>query len=765
MSSQKGWARVDDPPGSLARPTVTLYDGAVPFPSSCLSDLLARLRTALAERYAIERELGRGGMATVYLAHDRKHDRPVAVKVLRPELAASLGPARFLQEIKFAAGLAHPHILPLHDSGDADGFLYYVMPFVQGESLRDRLTREPQLPLEEALQIAGAIADALGYAHSRDVLHRDIKPENILFVAGHATLSDFGIARAITAAGGEKLTETGMALGTPAYMSPEQASGETQLDARSDVYSLGCVLFEMLAGEPPFTGPTAQAIMAKRFMEPARELSRVRETVPQGVSQAVRRALARVPADRFTTAAQFAEALAAGTAAMPAPEKSIAVLPFANLSPDPENEYFSDGMTEEIINALTQVPALRVAARTSSFALKGKNLPIRRLAEELQVSTVLEGSVRRAGSKLRITTQLINAADGYQLWSERYDREMADVFAIQDDIAGAIVETLKVKLLGGEEAPLVKRGTKDLEAYNLYIKGRHFWNQRALPKALDCFLQAIARDPKYARAHAGVADVHAYLGHYGLMPTTLAAPNATAAAERAVALDEGLADAHVSLGVTKLFFSGDRSGTERELRRAVALNPQHALARCYLALHLGTVGRSGEARAEAEWAMELEPLSPIVNTVAGIACYWAREFQAALDACSRAVEIDPQFFAGLYGLGRAYEGLGRHDEAVRAHERAAEILRCPLVIMFLGGVYADAGRVDDARQVLEELKKRRAKDDTTALSLAYVYTKLGEMDLALDWAAKAIEERNAFAWAGARFPGMERLASAPGYDA
>jgi serine/threonine-protein kinase len=713
----------------------------------------------------IERELGRGGMATVYLAQDRKHGRPVAVKVLRPELAASLGPARFLQEIKFAAGLAHPHILPLHDSGEAGGFLYYVMPFVDGESLRDRLTREQQLPLDEALEITRAIADALAYAHSHDIVHRDIKPENILFGAGHAILSDFGIARAITAAGGEKLTETGLAIGTPAYMSPEQASGDTQLDARSDVYSLACVLYEMLAGEPPFTGPTAQAILAKRFMEPAPELSRVRDTVPLGVSQAVRQALARVPADRFATASQFAEALASGARASPTPEKSIAVLPFANLSADPESEYFSDGMTEEIINALTHVPGLRVAARTSSFAFKGKNVPIRRLSEELQVSTVLEGSVRKAGNKLRITTQLISAADGYHLWSERFDREMADTFAIQDEIATAIVDTLKVKLLGREGAPLVKRGTNDLEAYNLYIKGRHFWNQRALPKALECFEQAIARDPKYARAHASVADVHSYLGHYGLMPTKLAAPNADAAAERAVALDDGLADAHLSLGVTKLFFSWDPDGSERELRRAVALNSQHALARCYLALHLGTVGRRSEARAEAEWAMELEPLSPIVNAVAGIACYWADEFEMSMDACSRAVEIDPKFFAGLYGLGRAYEGLGRYDEAIHAHERAAEIRRCPLVIMFLGGAYADAGRVDDARRVLEELKKLRTEAYTTALSLEYVYTKLGEIDLAIEWAAKAFDERNAFIFAGARFPGLERLASDPAYVA
>ena len=324
---------------------------------------------------------------------------------------------------------------------------------------------------------------------------------------------------------------------------------------------------------------------------------------------------------------------------------------------------------------------------------------------------------------------------------------------------------MKVKLLGGEGAPLVKRGTNDLEAYNLYIKGRHFWNQRALPKALECFEQAIARDPNYARAHASVADAHSYFGHYGLMPTTLAARNADAAAERAVALDDSLADAHLSLGVTRLFFSWDLAGSERALRRAVALNPQNALARCYLALYLGTVDRNSEARAEAERAMELEPLSPIVNAVAGIACYWADEFEMSRDACSRAVEIDPQFFAGLYGLGRAYEGLGRYDEAILAHERAAEIRRCPLVIMFLGGAYADAGRVDDARRVLEELKKLRTEAYTTALSLEYVYTKLGEIDSAMVWAAKAFDERNAFVFFGARFPGLERLASDPTYVA
>src|SRR5438132_7163529 len=315
--------------------------------SAHLADLLARLQSAVADRYAVERELGRGGMATVYLARDLKHHRKVAIKVLKPDLAAALGPERFLREIEIAAGLSHPHILPLHDSGEAGGLLYYVMPFVEGESLRDRLNREQQLPLEDALQITREVADALSFAHSRDVVHRDIEPENILFQAGHAVVSDFGIARAITAAASGTRTEAGIPIGTPGYMSPEQAAAELHLDGRSDVYSLGCVLYEMLAGGPPFTGPTPQAVLARHSLDPVPALRTVRQAVPLAVEHAVMKALEKMPADRFTTATEFADALRTPPAGRPAPApaaaKSIAVLPFANLSPDPENEYFSDG--------------------------------------------------------------------------------------------------------------------------------------------------------------------------------------------------------------------------------------------------------------------------------------------------------------------------------------------------------------------------------------------------------------------------------------
>jgi serine/threonine-protein kinase len=407
------------------------------------TDPLARLRAVLADRYTIGRELGRGGMAIVFLAEDQKHHRKVAIKVLKPELAAALGRERFLREIETAAGLNHPHILPLHDSGEADGFLYYVIPYVEGESLRERLDRERQLPLDDALQIAREIADALSYAHSHNVLHRDIKPGNILLSAGHSLVTDFGIARAITATGGGQLTEVGTLVGTPAYMSPEQVDGSQYIDGRAD-------LFEMLVGEPPFRGSSLAAVIANRLSSPVPSPRAVRQLVPEAVDAAVRKAMANLPADRFATAAQFVEALGTPRPSEPtraaAPDRSIAVLPFANMSHDPENEYFSDGMTEEIINALSQLPGLQVAARTSSFAFKGKGADIAEVGAKLKVATVLDGSVRKAGNRVRITAQLIDVGDGYHLWSERYDSELDDVFAIQDHIARAIAQRFEVML-------------------------------------------------------------------------------------------------------------------------------------------------------------------------------------------------------------------------------------------------------------------------------------------------------------------------------
>ena len=422
-----------------------------------------RLRAAVADRYRIEEEIGRGGMAAVYLAEDLKHARKVAIKVLLPGSGQAYEPQRFLREIRIAARLSHPQILPVHDSGECDGMLYFVMPYAGCETLRDRLTREGSLPIDAALRITRAVAAALGYAHRHSVLHRDIKPENILLQEGEPVVADFGVATAISAAGGDNvyITDRGFAVGTPAYMSPEQASAERDLDGRSDLYSLACVLFEMLSGQPPFAGTSPRATMARHAIEPAPPDPLVAAGGPSGSGTGAPARPGQGAGRPLRDHGGFLRCPGHTgrhrRARRPGKEsRAIAVLPFVNSSADPENEYFSDGMTDELITALTKVEGLRVASRTSVFALKNLREDVRTLGARLNVSAVLEGTVRKAGNRLRITVQLTNVADGRTLWSERYDREMADVFAIQDEIAQTIVRTLRTTLLGdlGDPTPV-----------------------------------------------------------------------------------------------------------------------------------------------------------------------------------------------------------------------------------------------------------------------------------------------------------------------
>jgi serine/threonine protein kinase len=546
--------------------------------------VLDRLEKALSDKYAIERELGRGGMATVYLARDRKHDRAVALKVLHPELSSSLGPDRFLREIKVAARLNHPHILPLHDSGEANGFLYYVMPYVEGESLRARLNRAGKLPLDEALYLARGIAGALDYAHRQRVVHRDIKPENIMLHEGEAMVMDFGIAKAVSVAAGENLTQTGMMVGTPAYVSPEQAAGEGEIDGRSDQYSLACMLFEILSGKKAFTGGSAQSVLSKRFTDPVPHLQKVDPNVPDEIDEAIAKAMAKEPEERYDTSGEFAKALvwpksntpSDTTTVKPAPApKSIAVLPFADMSAEKENGYFTDGMAEEIINALTTIRALRVASRTSSFAFKGTTEDIRQVGKKLDVATVLEGSVRKAGNKLRITAQLVNVGDGYQLWSQRYDRDMEDVFAIQDEIAQSIVTALRVILSEDEKRAIEKVPTVNVEAYDCYLRGRQFFHQfrkQSLEFARQMFNKAIEIDPTYALAYAGVADCCSVL-YTNFDASDANLTNADVASRRALKLAPQLAEAHVARGLA-VSLLGHHAEAETEFETAMGLNPQ-----------------------------------------------------------------------------------------------------------------------------------------------------------------------------------------------
>jgi serine/threonine protein kinase/Tfp pilus assembly protein PilF len=686
---------------------------------------IERLRGALENSYTIDRELGRGGMATVYLAQDVKHERLVALKILHPELAASLGPDRFLREIKTAARLNHPHILPLHDSGESDGFLYYVMPYVEGESLRERLDREHQLPIDEAVHHARSIAAALDYAHRQNVVHRDIKPENVMLYEGEAMVMDFGIAKAVSSAGADTLTQTGMMVGTPAYVSPEQAAGEVNLDGRSDQYSLACVLYEMLSGERAFSGPTAQAVMAKRFTETVTPLRSLRGSIPESVERAVTKAMSTDVDARYKSAAHFGQALGSGSVSTPtdtatlpqqtvSSAKSVAVLPFSNMSTDAENEYFADGMAEEIINALSKIQSLRVASRTVSFALKGKNEDLAEVGKKLHVSTVLDGSVRRMGNRLRITAQLVNVADGYQLWSDRYDREMEDVFAIQDDISQAIVKALRVILSDDEKKAIEKVRTVNVEAYDYYIRGRQFFHQlrrKSLEYAKQMFNRAIEVDPEYALAHAGVADCSSLLFMY-FDARELNLRQADVSSRKAMELEPELAEAHVARGLAvslskhydeaarefeaamkldpKLFeapyfFARARLSQGQPLEaaklfeRACALRPEDYQAPSLLGQAYHSAGREIDAKnsyrravqlVEERLALNPDDARALIMGAVSVACLG--ELDIALDYVNRAVAVDPDDAGVLYNIACAYSSLGKPEESIAALERAVD---------------------------------------------------------------------------------------------
>jgi len=745
-----------------------------------MAEILARLKAALADRYAIDRELGHGGTATVYLAQDLKHGRSVAVKVLRPELAAALGAERFLREIEIAARLTHPHILPLHDSGEAAGFLYYVMPFVQGESLRDRLHREPQLPIDEAVKIAREVATALSHAHSQDVVHRDIKPENILVSGGEAVVADFGIARAIVAAGAETLTDTGLAVGTPGYMSPEQATGAMQLDGRSDVYSLGCVLYEMLAGHPPFLGTTAQEILARHSLDAVPPLRTIRPELPEAVELAVRKALAKSPADRFATAAAFSEAMtqastppsfarraarpavfvAAGVAAFVTgyalltrppsssdePGQSIAVLPFKNIGGDVNNEPFSDGMTDEITTALGKVEGLRVAARSAAFRFKGKNVVPEEIGRQLHVLYVLDGGVRMGGNRRRVSAQLINVARGNEIWAEEYDRDARDrdVFVVQDEITRAIVAALRVHLSGPASAALAEHATVSPEAHDLYLQGRYFFARRdsaSLRKAQHYFERAIQKDSSYARAWAGLSDAYSHRAVWGYVAPHDIFPKAKAAALRARALDSALVEVHTSLGFIAQFYDWDWPTAGREFDQALRIDPRYAEAHLFHAWYFVATNRMDEAVSEVQTAVTLDPFSVVNNARLASMLFYARRYNETLAQSRHLLELDSTSVQGRVELARAYLQLGRCAEALAALEQGPG----PAWEVFpglLGQAYATCGHRTQALARLSYLGSAvRAGRYVPHFAFARIYAGLADTDRALAELDSAYVER------------------------
>ena len=753
-----------------------------------MADEIQALNQALAGRYHLVEEIGRGGMATVYRAQDLKHDRPVAVKVLKPHLSATIGAERFLREIGVTARLDHAHILALLDSGEAGEHLYYVMPYVDGESLRDRLHREKQLSLDDSLRIVREIADALSYAHSRGIVHRDIKPENILLSGGHARVADFGIARAISAAGGDSITETGIAIGTPTYMSPEQASGEREVDARTDVYSLGCVLYEMLSGQPPYTGVNAEAIMARKVLGPIPSLRIVRDTIPAGVETAISKALAKVPADRFGSAAEFATALgkdgtpastgfrgrrarwiaipalAVAAAALflitrsddrpassgPTADKrieSVAVLPLENLSGDAEQEYFAAGMHEALIVRLGKLSALeRVIARPSVMRFRKSDRTPREIATELGVNALITGTVLRSGNRVRITAQLIEPDTERQIWGESYEREISDVFALQNEIVTAIAREVQLKLTPGDRASLTRSRRVNQQAYEAYLKGKYQLNtftKEGFENAMALFNHAIAIDPSEPLAYSGLASGYVLMEVLTDSSSRNAVKHAKAAALKAVELDPTVAEAHDALSEAKML-EWDYDGSRQSIERAIELNPNLPEVRVHNAWNLAIYGTEAEAIAEMRRGVELDPLSPLYNAWLG-GLYWEyARYDEAVAAAEKAIELQPDFPVALYVLGLAYADKGQHEKAIAVHKRALQLYPNRSYSWVLARTYAVAGRTEEARKILRSVEAGRPVEPVHPWFIAAAYGSLGDYEKAMEWLEKAYEARSLF---------------------
>ena len=583
-----------------------------------MSEVVPTLQAALSQRYRVEKEIGAGGMATVFLAHDLRHNRLVAMKVMRPELIAAAGKARFHREIELAAQLQHPHIVPLIDSGDVDGLLYYIMPYLSGESLRQRLLREASLSVADAIRLTTEVADALAFAHRRGVVHRDIKPENILLHEGHALVADFGIAHAMQASG-ERLTQTGASIGTPDYMSPEQISCEVDVDGRSDIYSLGCVFFEMLTGKPPFVARTQHAVVMKHLTEPIPEPRGTKEPIPGAIRDAVRRALAKEPAARFDSASAFASALArpspaGGEGSTFDSATTLAVLPFDNASPASEDAVFATGLTDEVISDLSKVKALRVTSRNSSMRLKGTAKDVPTIGRELGVRYVLTGSVRRSGSALRVTSELVDTISDTLIWSDKFSGTVSDVFDLQERLARQIVEALRLTLTPEESRRLAIRDVDDVRAFERVAKAREIvysYDPQALPKAKSLVHEALALEGDSAALFGWLAVIDAYCAFFGVSAPEASLAIANAYADNAITMGGESAQPYWAKGIIRLMRRGPHAAASFH-REAVA-RERSADNLIFLAYTLSLIGDTQEAAALADEAMARDPLTPLVQ--------------------------------------------------------------------------------------------------------------------------------------------------------
>jgi len=695
-------------------------------------------------------------MGEVYRARDSRLDRDVAVKVLPEHLSHNpQALARFVRETKAVAALSHPNLLAIFDTGTENGFSYAVTELLDGEPLREGLKRGP-LPWRKAAEIGAALAEGIAAAHSKGIVHRDLKPENIFLTSdGRVKVLDFGLARVEAARTGpdaETQTEAGMLLGTPGYMSPEQVRG-TPAGPVSDIFSLGCVFYEMLSGQRAFRGDTPAETMSSILRDPPGELSASGAHVPSELDRLIHHCLEKNPDQRFQSARDLAFHLKAiltaaqSSAAQPSRAiDSIAVLPFTNAGNDPDTEYLCDGITESILNSLTQIAQLRVTPRSTAFRYKTREVDPLMVGRELNVRVVLTGRVIQRGENLVVSTELMDIAAGTQLWGERYQRKLSDIFALEEEIARKISESLRMKLTGEEKTRLTKRSTENTEAYQLYLRGRHHWAKRTpdhIQKGIEYFQKAIEKDPGYALAYSGLADCYSILGLYSILPPKESLARAKAAAVAAVAFDDELAEGHASLGFILAFLDWDWAGGEKEFQRAFELNPGYWVTPYWYAVTLSATGRFEEAEQQIRRGMELEPLSPVVMHAAAWNAIASRRYDEAVERSLKGLETDPDYFLLRHWLGLTYVVQKKYPQAIRELQTAVDLCRGGVswAVGALGHAHAAAGNTAEATRILEELKDRAERETIDFISLTLIYVGLGDVDNALISLDKACDAR------------------------
>ena len=704
--------------------------------------------------YKIIEKLGEGGMGVVYKAEDTKLKRIIALKFLSAIALGGEDKSRFLREAQAAAALNHPNICTIHAIDEVDGQMFIVMEFIEGQSLRERIEDGPS-KIEDAIKFAVQVADGLQAAHEKGITHRDIKSANIMVTeSGQVKIMDFGLAKI---AGGAQLTKDHSTLGTVAYMSPEQARGEP-VDHRTDIWAFGVVLYEMLTGQLPFRGEYEAAMMYSILNEEPEPASSLQSDMPAGFEAVLKKALAKKSDERYQNMSDVIadlknlfvgtlSAMSTTKQSIPDSKPSIAVMPFANMSADPEQEYFCDGMAEEIINALTQLRELRVVARTSAFSFKGQNTDIRAIGEKLKVETILEGSVRKAGNRLRITAQLIKVADGYHLWSQRYDRQLDDVFAIQDEISLSIVEKLKTELFGEQPQVLVQRVTDNMEAYNLYLKGLHYrrkWSPQTAPQAVACFKQAIELDPEFAKPYASLAGCYTEMtdvGGLNLLFRDEAYPLIKDAVDKALTLENALAEAHVVLGLFNCVFEWDWPGGEQACKRALELNSNDVSTLIWCAYYYWITGCYDEAIAIMHRAEALDPLSLVTQHMIGGSYFFARRFDEAIERCQHIIEMDDHYFLAYIYLSSSFACKSEFEQALATCQKALPIFgRHPVLLHEMARLYGRWGKRSEVLQLNEEIEMLSEKYSISPILFAWTSIALGDQEEAIAHIEKAFEK-------------------------